>query len=508
VTSLSTILSAVDGLRDLRGDRSLQIGLIRYDSRHVQPGDLFVAVNGRDDHALEYVPAAINAGAVAIVTDAPERMPEELHHRDDITLIVVDDARRAMAQMAQAQFGFPARGLKLYGVTGTNGKTTTTYVLRQILEAAGRKVGVIGTLGVMLGDLVPTGYTTPEAPELAAILNDMVHAGMDSVSMEVSSHALALDRVAGLDFDGAIFTNLTQDHLDFHSSMQEYHDAKKLLFDRLDPHRGAAVVNVDDIYAESLVRDCHAPLFRYGTAETADARIERLRLDTRSSRWQLILSPALGGGSLELEAPLLGAFNVANITAGVTLALVLGISRERLVESVRTLRPVPGRMESIDLESGATAVVDYAHTPDALEHVLDALRHITGSSGSIIAVFGCGGDRDRAKRPMMGAAASRLADRLILTSDNPRSEDPESIIDEIMEGIDDRSRVERISDRAMAIERALESAGNGDIVLIAGKGHEDYQIVGGERRHFNDCEVVREWNARTRDQRLNGVTAA
>jgi UDP-N-acetylmuramoyl-L-alanyl-D-glutamate--2,6-diaminopimelate ligase len=336
----------------------------------------------------------------------------------------------------------------------------------------------------------------------------MVHAGMGAVAMEVSSHALALDRVAGLQFDGAIFTNLTQDHLDFHSSMQEYHDAKKLLFDRLDSQRGTAVVNVDDVHAESLVRDCHARIYRYGSAETADARIEGLRLDARSSRWQLNLSPDLGGGVIELETPLLGAFNVSNITAAVTLALSLGIDREKLGETVRHLRPVPGRMEAIPLESGATAVVDYAHTPDALENVLHALHQIADGNGSIIALFGCGGDRDRTKRPMMGAVAARLADRLVLTSDNPRSEDPEAIIDGIMEGISDDVRVERISDRARAIERALDEASNGDIVLIAGKGHEDYQIVGSERRHFNDCEVVRAWNARTRDERSNGVTAA
>jgi UDP-N-acetylmuramoyl-L-alanyl-D-glutamate--2,6-diaminopimelate ligase len=505
--SLEDILSAVEAIREVRGRRDRTVESIRYDSRQVRPGDLFVAVNGRDDRGVEFVPAAIDAGAGVIVSDVPERMPVALLDANDVTLVVVQDARLAMAQMADHLFDYPARRLKLYAVTGTNGKTTTTYVLRQLLEALGEKVGVIGTLGKLLGEIVPTGYTTPEAPELMAILDEMARAGLGAVAMEVSSHALALHRVAGLHFDGAIFTNLTQDHLDFHLTMQDYHDAKKVLFDRLDRDR-VAVVNVDDIHAESMVHDCHARIYRYGTAGTADARTTGIQLGPRSSRWQLKLSDRLGGDDIALECPLLGAFNVANVTAAFTLALALGHDRERLASAVKTLQPVPGRMESIALASGATAVVDYAHTPDALENVLDALREISTTDGKITVVFGCGGDRDRTKRPMMGSIASRLADRIVLTSDNPRSEPPEAIIDQIMEGIEDASHVDRITDRAEAIRRALDEAEVGDIVLIAGKGHEDYQIIGSERRHFNDTETVRQWNARSGEEHLNGVTAA
>jgi UDP-N-acetylmuramoyl-L-alanyl-D-glutamate--2,6-diaminopimelate ligase len=455
---------------------------------------VYVAVNGRDDRALEYVDAALERGAAMLVVDAPERVAASSLDRDDVTVLIVEDARRAMAEMANALHDHPSHRLKLFGVTGTNGKTTTTYVLRQLLGAAGERVGVIGTLGMMIDEIIPTGYTTPEAPELVEILDRMAAAGCNAVAMEVSSHALALDRVAGLRFHGAIFTNLTQDHLDFHDSIESYRDAKKLLFDRLDADR-PAVVNVDDVHGRAMVRDSYARVLWFGSAPDADALIAAVRLGADGSRWTLTLSESLGGGALELRTPLLGAFNVWNVTAAFTLALAAGCDRERLVEAVATLQAVPGRMESIPLANGVTAVVDYAHTPDALDNVLETLGELREGSGRIIAVFGCGGDRDRTKRPRMGAIAARRADRVIVTSDNPRSEDPDAIIEQILEGIEDRSMVASVVDREEAIARALESARSGDIVLIAGKGHETYQIIGGERRHFDDREVVREWSA-------------
>ena len=490
----------------MQGRADLSVHAIRYDSRRVAPGDLYVAINGRDDHALEYVEAAVEAGASVVVTDAPERIPPRILAGDDVTVVVVDDARRAMAEMALLMHGNPERRLRLLGVTGTNGKTTVTYLLRQLLEACGERVGVIGTLGKMLGRIVPTGYTTPESPELAEILEEMADGGFTTVAMEVSSHALALERVAGLGFDGAIFTNLTQDHLDFHQSMQEYHDAKKSLFDRLDRDR-TAVVNIDDIYGESMVRDTHARVLRYGVAGEADLRIARMELGAVRSHWELIFSDEIGGGSARLSTPLLGAFNVSNVTAALGLALGLGYDRRTLLEAVETLRPVPGRMESITLGNGATAVVDYAHTPDALENVLASLRRITGQGSAITVVFGCGGDRDRAKRPMMGSIARRLADRVIVTSDNPRSEDPAAIIEDVVAGMEERRGVETIADRRAAIERALDESGAGDLVVIACKGHEDYQIIGGVRHHFDDREVVRGWVAARQTGEPEGVEA-
>jgi UDP-N-acetylmuramoyl-L-alanyl-D-glutamate--2,6-diaminopimelate ligase len=470
------------------------VGSLRYDSRAVACGDVFVAVNGRDDRGLEFVADAIERGATTLVVDAPERVDAAVLERDDITTLVAADARVTMAEMAIAIHGDPSRRMKLYGVTGTNGKTTTTYVLRQLLEAVGEKVGVIGTLGAMVDEIIPTGYTTPESPELIELLDTMAAAGCTAVAMEVSSHALALHRVDGLGFAGAIFTNLTQDHLDFHDSIESYRDAKKLLFDRLDADR-SAVVNVDDVHGRAMVRDCYARVYRFGSAADADALIAGVRSAADGSRWSLKLADDLGGGTLELRTPLLGRFNVSNITAAVVLALAEGHDRNRLVEAVATLRPVPGRMESIRLDNGAAAVVDYAHTPDALENVLSTLQEIRSEGGRIITVFGCGGDRDRTKRPLMGAIAAAGSDRVIVTSDNPRGEKPATIIDEILAGIASRDGVEAIVDRREAINAALDAATSGDIVLVAGKGHETYQIVGDDRRHFDDREVVREWNA-------------
>jgi UDP-N-acetylmuramyl-tripeptide synthetase len=503
---LDEILAAVTGLCEVQGRTDLSVPAIRYDSRKVRGGDLYVAVNGRDDRGVEFTEAAVRAGAAVVVTDAPERMPAGLVAGNDVTLVVVGDARHAMAEMSGFLWDYPGRRLKIYGVTGTNGKTTVTYLLKQLLEACGERCGVIGTLGKMLGTITPTGYTTPEAPELAEILDEMARGGCTSVAMEVSSHALALDRVAGIGFGGVIFTNLTQDHLDFHLSMRDYHDAKKLLFDRLDTGR-PAVVNIDDLHGDSMVRDSHADIYRYGARSTgaADARIGGVELAADGSRWSLTLSDRLGGETIELRSRLVGAFNVGNVTAALALALALGHDRQTLIDAVPALEPVPGRMESIAFGEGSAAVVDYAHTPDALENVLASLRGLRSAGSRITAVFGCGGDRDRAKRPLMGEIAARLADRVILTSDNPRGEDPEQIINEIAQG---SPGAERIADRRDAIERALDEAGPGDLVLIAGKGHEDYQIVGSERRHFDDREVVREWIARRPAPRPEGMATA
>ena len=490
VKSLENILAAVEGVREVRGRRDRAIGAIRYDSRRVAPGDLYVAINGRDDHGVEFIDSAMEAGATTLVVDDAEHISEEIA-AEDMTIVIVEDARRAMAQMAAALNDFASRRLRILGITGTNGKTTTAWVLRQILEPSER-VAVIGTLGVILDEIIPTGYTTPEAPELEELLKRIDEEGYDTVAMEVSSHALALERVSGLVFSGGVFTNLTQDHLDFHQSMNEYRDAKKLLFDRLDADR-PAVVNIDDPHGATMVRDSYARVYRYGSALGADARISDVRLGAGGSDWKLILADTLGGGELALCSPLVGAFNISNVTAAVTLALALGVKRSDVATRVETLRPVPGRMESIDLGGGSSAIVDYAHTPDALGNVLESCRKIAAPDATLTVVFGCGGDRDRAKRPIMGEIASRLADCVIVTSDNPRSEDPDAIIAEILSGIAPGTEATAITDRADAIRAALEKVTPGDMVLVAGKGHETYQITGEERRHFDDREIVREW---------------
>lgn len=496
--TLHDIIAAISGPVELTGNGECAVGALRHDSRAVEPGDLFVAVNGRDDRALDYLPQALDRGAAAVILDDRKHMA--MLEERNVPAVLVRDARRAMAEVAHALAGFPAHRMRVYGVTGTNGKTTTSWVLRQILEACGVRTGVIGTLGAIIdGAPEPTGFTTPESPELVALLARMVESNVQAAAIEVSSHALTLERTAALRFAGAVFSNLTQDHLDFHNTMEEYRDAKKRLFDTLDAD-APAVVNIDDPAGEAMVRDTYAPVYRYGGDARADARIANVALDPAGTRWSLTLGERLGGGVLKLATPLLGGFNVENVTSALTLAIAAGYDRERAVAAIGTLQPVPGRMESYRLPTGATAVVDYAHTPDALENALTSLRSLMNGAGQLTVVFGCGGDRDRAKRPLMGAAAARLADKAIITSDNPRSENPEKIIDDVAEGMPSGSRFERESDRASAIRRALASAGAGDVVLIAGKGHEDYQIIGAERRHFSDSETVRAWAEQNRGE--------
>ncbi len=491
--SLTSILTVLTEVIAIRGDVERNVRALRYDSRNVGKGDLFVAVNGPDDRALGFVPDAIAAGAETILLDDPEHMPEKA---EGATWILVRDARKAMAEAAAFMFNYPMQDLTLYGVTGTNGKTTTAHVLRSILNGHGEPTGMIGTLGMTIETTMPTGYTTPEAPELMSMLAEMKLAGMKNVVMEVSSHALTLKRVDGLRFAGGIFTNITQDHLDFHTTFEDYLNAKKSFFDRLDAH-AHAVVNIDDVHGTAMARDSHAAIIRYGYGADADLRISDADLAPDGSSWIVTVSESLGGGSLALRSSLPGNFNVMNITAACGLAIAAGVDRGELPALVSLLQPVPGRMETIALPKGGTAVVDYAHTPDALKMLLETTHDFLGS-GRLLVVFGCGGDRDRGKRPMMGEIAAGLADHIYLTSDNPRNEKPESIIDEIAAGIPSGSvPVERIVDRRRAIEAALQEVTADDILVIAGKGHETYQIIGSERRDFDDREVVREWKSKT-----------
>ena len=489
--SLTSIISILTEVIAIRGAVEKNVSAIRYDSRVVEPGDLFVAVNGPDDQALGFVDAALTAGAEAILLDDSTHMPERTN---GATWILVRDARRAMAEASAYMFNYPMHDMVLYGVTGTNGKTTTAHVLQFLLNGTGETTGMIGTLGKTIEGTTPTGYTTPESPELIGILGEMKKAGMTSVVMEISSHALTLKRVEGLCFSGGIFTNIAQDHLDFHTTFEDYLDAKKSFFDRLDLH-AHAVVNIDDLYGAGMARDSNAAIVRYGYGRDADLRISDTNLDSNGSSWVVTFSDAFGGGVLTLESTLLGNFNVMNITAACGMVIAAGIDRQRLPSLVSSLKPVPGRMETISLRNGATAVVDYAHTPDALESLLKTTREFH-RKGKLILVFGCGGDRDRGKRPLMGRIASDLSDTIYVTSDNPRSEDPETIINEILGGIEGGpTRVNRITDRRTAIEAALSETTSDDILVVAGKGHETYQLVGAERRYFDDREVVRGWHA-------------
>ncbi len=474
--------------RLLRGSEEAEIRAVEHDSRRVSPGACFFCVRGSrfDGHA--FAEDAVSRGAAAVVLEQERRLPP------GSAIVQVKDTRIALAAVARAFYGDPARHLTLLAVTGTNGKTTTTYLLEAMLAAAGRTVGVIGTIDYRCGALkVPAERTTPEAPELQALLRKMLDAGATHVAMEVSSHSLAMHRVEGVEFDVAIFTNLTQDHLDFHGSVESYLESKTRLFRGLGV--GAvktgpkvAVLNADDPRMERLRAETSVPVLTFGLEAKADLTAEGVILEATGLRAAL----RTPWGVIPVRSTLLGRHNVANILGAAGAALSVGVPPEAVTSALATLRGVPGRLERIEAGQPFTVAVDYAHTPDALERVLRAARGLTARH--LCCIFGCGGDRDRGKRPLMGEAAARLADYVILTSDNPRSEDPEAILDAIESGLKRvpgaAARYTRIVSREEAIAGGLTRAGRGDFVLIAGKGHETYQILGNRTIPFDDREVA------------------
>ena len=480
LVALSTI---VDALRDaklleaIRGDLPREISLMTDDSRAVRAGALFLAVRGVERDGHDYLDAAAAGGAsAALVADAT---------RTTLPALVVKDTRRAAAVAAAAFYGNPAEGLRLLGGTGTNGKTTTVGMLRHLLDEPAAPAASIGTLGVLLGSEGRAmdgggGLTTPGPVELQRVLRQLHDAGVRTVAMETSSHALHQRRVDGLAFQAGVFTNLTRDHLDYHVSMDAYLAAKALLVGLLAPD-GAAVVNAEDAAWAALPA---APrTIRFGLAHHADVTAADVRYSPRGSEWTLVA----GKTRHAVVLPLIGDFNVANALAAAAAAWAIGVPPERVAARLCTMPQVPGRLEI--LHEGPTVLRDYAHTPDALERALAAVRPFT--AGSLIAVFGCGGDRDRGKRPEMGRIAEAGADRVIVTSDNPRTEDPERILDDIEAGMT-RGGHERIEDRRDAIARAIAMAGAGDVILLAGKGHETYQIRGTVKHPFDERAIVRE----------------
>ncbi|HEV8662865.1 MAG TPA: UDP-N-acetylmuramoyl-L-alanyl-D-glutamate--2,6-diaminopimelate ligase [Candidatus Methylomirabilis sp.] len=489
---MARLRGLIDGVehRLLRGSGEVDIRAVEHDSRRVSPGACFVCLRGSrfDGHA--FAGEAAGRGAAAVVLE------EEMPLPPGPAIVQVKDTRAALAALARAFHGDPARRLTVLGVTGTNGKTTTTYLLEAILAAAGRTVGVIGTIDYRCGALrVPAERTTPEAPDLQALLRRMLEVGATHVTMEVSSHSLALHRVDGVEFDAAVFTNLTQDHLDFHGSFEAYLEAKTRLFRGLGVgavKRGpkAALLNADDPHAERIRAETTAPVLTYALEAGADLTAEGVSLEATGLRATL----RTPWGPIPVRSALLGRHNMANILGAAGAALAVGAPPGAVTAALATLRGVPGRLEQIEAGQPFTVAVDYAHTPDALERVLRAARALT--AGRLLCVFGCGGDRDRGKRPLMGEAAARLADHVILTSDNPRSEEPEAILNAIEEGVrrvpGADGRYAKIVNRAEAIAAALAAARRGDFVLIAGKGHETYQILGTRTIPFDDRDVARQ----------------
>ncbi len=469
-----------------RGPLNFDIEGIAYDSRQVRRNFLFVALHGSHADGASYIDDALRRGAVAIVSEE-DRWP-----RRDIAHIRVEDARRALAEISCAFYNQPSQRIEVFGITGTNGKTTTAFMLRHILDRAGKHPGMIGTIRYEIGDrVIPAARTTPEAPDIQFMLDQMVRAGCRSAVMEVSSHALDQKRVWGLDFDVGIFTNLTRDHLDYHKDLRNYFMAKTQLFRSLGgiEKEAAAVINIDDPYGMELANTpgLTARLITCGTHPAAMIRAEEIEIAADHSSFRFV-SP---WGQVEVTLPLLGRFNVYNALSAMAAGCARGFAPEQMAAALANMPPVPGRLEIVSNGNPKKVFVDYAHTDDALENVLTTLRAL--HPRKLICVFGCGGDRDREKRPMMGSAAARLADQIIVTSDNPRTENPDAIIDEIMTGIGAREYVERIADREQAIARAISKAQPGDIVLIAGKGHENYQDFGSTVIPFDDREVARKY---------------
>jgi len=468
------------------GELSAEVRGIKYDSRKVESGDVFVALKGEHLDGHDFVREACRRGAVAVVVERKVEAPGTIK-------VVVRDTRKALALLSAKFFGEPARKLKIIGVTGTNGKTTVSFLVRSVLEEAGVRTGLIGTVEYIIGGRkFPASLTTPLPPELHRAFGRMVEAGDRAVVMEVSSHSLVLDRVYGLPFSVGVFTNLSRDHLDFHLTMEDYFRAKAKLFEMLEPS-GWAVYNGDDPYGAMLREHTKAQLISYGLSEGVDVRAEGVVCD----RQGVVFTLRSPWGDFPVRLRLSGRFNVYNALAAAGVGLALGVRPEDVVRGMVSVESVPGRFERVDLGQGFEVIVDYAHTPDALENLLLSAREI--SQGRVLVVFGCGGERDRGKRPRMGEVAGRLADFVFVTSDNPRSEPPERIIEDILEGMPEGAKYVVEEDRRRAIGRAIRMAREGDVVVIAGKGHESYQIVGDRKFPFDDRKVAErflaEWKA-------------
>ena len=452
----------------------LEIREVRYDSRAVQAGDLFVAIRGFATDGHQYISKALEQGAVAVVC---EEAPA------DVPAVVVENARQALAEIAANRFGHPADSMVMLGVTGTNGKTTTTYLVKHMLEDAGHKVGLIGTNQNLIGDeVIETERTTPESYELHALFARMRDAGCTHVIMEVSSHSLVLDRVYGIPFAVGAFTNLTQDHLDFHKTMEEYRKAKAMLF----AISKKGVINLDDDAAQAMLADAKCPCMTFSCEkDAADLTAKNIRLHADGVEFVATTKGELA----RVKLPIPGHFSVENALAALGMVLQTGMPLADAARSLATATGVKGRVEVVPTDTDYTVLIDYAHTPDGVENVLRAVRGF--AKGRVIALFGCGGDRDRTKRPKMGKIAADLADFCVVTSDNPRTEDPKAIIDDILEGMQGtKTPMEVIVDRPEAIHWALAHAKKDDVIVLMGKGHETYQEINHVKHHMDEREIV------------------
>ena len=481
---LSDLLQAIQPLRII-GRTDVDVHAIQFDSRKVEAGDMFVAQAGTAVDGHTFIGGCIDKGARVIVLDNPDHMPQE--EKSGVTYVLVPSSEEALGRLAHRWYGCPSEKLTLIGVTGTNGKTTIATLLYEMVRAMGHKAGLLSTVVYYVdGQAFPSTHTTPDALALNALLAQMVEAGCEYAFMEVSSHSIAQERIAGLQFAGAMFTNLTRDHIDYHKTFDNYRDTKKRLFDGLRKE-AFAVTNADDKNGLVMTQNTCAKVVTYSTQTMADHRGK-------------ILEEGFDGMLLNIDGqevfvPLVGRFNVSNLLCIYSAALCLGFDKMEVLRVLSALKPVNGRFETIRSPKGWTAIVDYAHTPDAVDNVIQTIREIKKATNKLITVVGCGGNRDKGKRPMMAQIAKRGSEQLILTSDNPRDEEPRDILNDMTAGLTEEELRNTlvIEDRTTAIQTACTLAQAGDVILIAGKGHEDYQIIKGVKHHFDDHEQVRKY---------------
>ena len=477
---LNELLKNVEVLNTL-GDVDVEITGVNIDSRRIEAGHLFVAIPGTQTDGHKFIPKAIEQGAAAVLC---ENLPDE--RKSGVTYIVVESTESCVGEIATQFYGDPSRKLKLVGVTGTNGKTTIATLLYNMFRKFGHKCGLLSTVCNYIEDeAIPADHTTPDPIELNRLLAQMVDAGCEYAFMECSSHAIAQKRIGGLKFAGGLFTNLTRDHLDYHKTFENYRDAKKAFFDGLEKD-AFAITNADDKNGAVMVQNCKAQVKTYSTRTMADFKAKIIECHFEGMYLDI--------NGKEVGVQFIGKFNVSNLLAVYGAAVMLGKKPEDILLILSTLKSVNGRLEPIHSPEGYTAIVDYAHTPDALENVLNAIHEVLNGKGKVITVCGAGGNRDKGKRPLMAQEAVKQSDKVIITSDNPRFEEPQDIINDMLAGLDQKQmkKVLSIVDRREAIRTACMLAEKGDVILIAGKGHEDYQEIKGVKHHFDDKEVVKE----------------